>query len=351
MTDVLVLGGTGFIGIPIVEELLRANHSITVLTRGTHKPAFSKPVRFIQGNRTDPESLRKALSPRAFSVVIDNLAYTAEDVNTLVEILDGAVEQYILTSSVNVYGRNAQNPATEESVDLGATPVGVRPEPAKSSTAGKRQCELALREYISGGNRSFCFTILRPAKIHGPNDPSPRLWWYIQRVADGGPLVIAENSRDPLIRHVYVGDLARAYVGVLSNPNCRNQVYNVADEQIFSLSSFVSLIGKALQREVKWQRVPAELLQREGLAEFSHPLVATGDLIPDITRAKQDFGWYSTPTADWLKILSQWYLAQDTIENSAGYQFRERELALANRFRAGLQNKPKLSVESTHGLD
>ena len=35
MAEVLVLGGTGFVGVPLVERLLRAGHEVTVLSRGT----------------------------------------------------------------------------------------------------------------------------------------------------------------------------------------------------------------------------------------------------------------------------------------------------------------------------
>ena len=65
-------------------------------------------------------------------------------------------------------------------MDLSEVPDGA-PPPAfgRSTVVGKRQAELVLWNALAAGRLPFEFTILRPAKIHGRHDPSPRLWWNI----------------------------------------------------------------------------------------------------------------------------------------------------------------------------
>ncbi len=332
MAKILVLGGTGFIGIPIVEHLLEQGHRVTILTRGQANPFLRHPVERLRGDRTDSESLRKAVGQRSFDVVVDNLAYVKEDVLSAVDIFGGRVEQYILTSSVVVYGSDFKNPVREESISLSQPPAGAKsPVPGKSTGSGKRQCELALWQ-AHEGKPPFYFTILRPAKIHGPRDPSPRLWWYIQRIADGGPLVIPDDSPDPLIRHVYSGDLAKAYTGVLLNRRCYNQTYNVAGDEIISLHSLMCVIAGTLGRELRVIKAPRSVMEQAGLLETSNPLAALGDPIPDITKAKEDFAWRSSSTADWIKSLAHWYLGERLVADSWGYSRRKDELTLASRF-------------------
>lgn len=330
MAKVLILGGTGFLGLPIVHQLLRAQHSVTILSRGTSKRHFPGPVAFLQGDRCNPESLSKAVAGHTFDAVIDNLAFGREDVLSAVKLLAGKVRQYILTSSVVVYGRQSTKPITEDDICLSEVPEGAAlPAFGTSTTVGKRQCELALHEQAS--RESLSFTVLRPAKIHGRNDPSPRLWWYIQRLHDGGPLILPADSPDPLIRHVYCDDLATAYDKVLLNCQCSNETYNLASVEIVSLHTLIEIIADVLGRDLRTVNVPSKVLEAEGLLEFAHPLLRTGDLIPDITKAQQQFGWKSTPVREWIKALCDWYLATPG-ENSWGYSLRARELQIASRF-------------------
>src|SRR5262249_42695619 len=158
---------------------------------------------------------------------------------------------YILTSSVVVYGQQSARMVSEDEVCLSDVPEGeVPPVFGKSTTWGKRQCELVLREESARNSLPFEFTELRPAKIHGRGDPSPRLWWYIQRLNDGGPLVLPAENPDPLIRHVYCDDLATAFAAVLLNRACRNQTYNVAGQDVVPLSALIESIAKALERSL-----------------------------------------------------------------------------------------------------
>ena len=247
-------------------------------------------------------------------------------------ILDGRTRRYILASSVVVYGRGARrNPAHEDDVDLSEVPDGA-PPPAfgQSTVVGKRQAELVLWNALAAGRLPFEFTILRPAKIHGRHDPSPRLWWYIQRLHDGGPLVIPAESPDPPLRHVYCDDLAVAYEQVLQHPRAANQAYNIASVEVVPLSAFLAVVASALERALQVIRLPAALLEAQGLTR-PHPLLATADLLPDVRKAQEHFGWRSTPLEQWIKELCDWYLGQRGAD-SWDYDLRAKELELASRY-------------------
>ena len=69
--DILVIGGTRFFGIPMVEELLNAGHHVTIATRGLSADSFGSSVQRIILDRTDAQSVRDALSGRHFDIIID----------------------------------------------------------------------------------------------------------------------------------------------------------------------------------------------------------------------------------------------------------------------------------------
>ena len=68
----LVIGGTGFIGRLLVAELLKQEHSVTVLHR---KPRhdLGRRVKNIVADRNDAASLKSALAGKSFEVVFDNV--------------------------------------------------------------------------------------------------------------------------------------------------------------------------------------------------------------------------------------------------------------------------------------
>ncbi len=58
--DILVLGGTRFFGIPMVNELISKGHDITIATRQNARDDFGDKVKRIKVERTDAESMKRA---------------------------------------------------------------------------------------------------------------------------------------------------------------------------------------------------------------------------------------------------------------------------------------------------
>ena len=68
---ILVIGGTRFFGIPMVNKLLEEDHRITIATRGITGDAFGDRVRRVKLNVYERDSVAKALSGEKYDVVID----------------------------------------------------------------------------------------------------------------------------------------------------------------------------------------------------------------------------------------------------------------------------------------
>lgn len=85
--NVLVLGGTRYFGIPMVNELVNAGHEVTIATRGRAADPFGASVKRITLDRTNPESLREALAGRHYDVVIwcDRAAFPYDEIKRQAE--------------------------------------------------------------------------------------------------------------------------------------------------------------------------------------------------------------------------------------------------------------------------
>ncbi|HAH19042.1 MAG TPA: NAD-dependent epimerase, partial [Eubacterium sp.] len=73
--NILVIGGTRFFGIPMVDDLLKKGHEVTIATRGMAKDKYGDKVNRIIFDRCNADSIKTQLSNKHFDVVIDKIAY------------------------------------------------------------------------------------------------------------------------------------------------------------------------------------------------------------------------------------------------------------------------------------
>ena len=85
--DILVLGGTRFFGIPMVNELISKGHDITIATRQNARDDFGDKVKRIKVERTDAESMKRAFDGKYYDVVIDKIAYCSYDIKYAMDAL------------------------------------------------------------------------------------------------------------------------------------------------------------------------------------------------------------------------------------------------------------------------
>lgn len=104
---ILVLGGTRFMGIRLVEKLVEQNHFVTIATRGRNKDSFGKSVSRIVYDRLNPESVKQALSGKHFDIIIDTSAYSSQPVQNVLSCV--SCDRYVQVSSVAVYPKHMLN--------------------------------------------------------------------------------------------------------------------------------------------------------------------------------------------------------------------------------------------------
>lgn len=326
---VLVIGGTTFFGKLIVEGLLDEGHRVFVFSRGHRRPAFfDQGVKHIRGDRTDRQAFREKLGNRSFDAVIDNIAFTAEDVQSALETFRGNVGRYILTSSAAVYYTGSMTmPVAEDDVDFSFEPPKDEEEgPFWSYTLGKLGAERGLIE-----QDAVSYTIIRPPIVLGPEDPSLRGYFYFQRLMDEKPLLVT-NGGVQSFRLVYSRDLARGYLMALKSERAVNQIYNLAQREVIRLVDLLKEAARALGVEPDLVGVPAEALAQGGL-EYPEPYARMTNFIPDISKAEAELGFVTTPFAEWLAKTVIWYRDSYQGEDSAGYGNRPREVEFAERYR------------------
>jgi nucleoside-diphosphate-sugar epimerase len=307
MVEILIIGGTRNLGHLLALELLQAGHRVTVFNRGQTPDQLPDDVRRLHGDRSDPAQLAQALVGRSFDVVVDMTLYNGTDAQTITGLLEGRVGHYIFLSTGQVYlvRRDVQRPFAEADYD---GPLTEAPDPNTRDheewTYGveKRQAEDILAK--AWESRRFPYTSLRLSIVNSERDHFHRIYGYLLRLQDGGPILIPTAPHLPL-RHVYGGDVVSAIMVLINTGVGKGRAYNISQDETLALEDFLALLAGLAGYELRLASVNAQWLESRNLlldcSPFSDPWMSA----LDNRRSKEELGLQCRPLAVYLQRCQQ----------------------------------------------
>ncbi len=311
---ILLLGGTEFVGRAIAEEFKKAGHDLTLFTRR------------LKGDRKNPADLDKVAKSTKWDLVIDNLGYTKSDMEILVKAFAGRTGRLFFTSTVSVYrysNRRFYQPLNEEDVQYGFTPKDEDPSNVHWQYArGKLEAEAYLTS-----QKEIPWTIFRPSPVYGPFDNKNRVFWYLTRLIQGGPILLG-NGGVQSFRLCFSEDLARAYRSAAEKDSTKNQIYYLAQFEIVTLRQLLELSAEALKAPVEFLSLPEELL-----GELSGPLGNLQNFIPNIAKAQHELEYRPTPFEEFCTLTAKWFRDQWKGNEKELLTTRDEELTLAHKWK------------------
>jgi nucleoside-diphosphate-sugar epimerase len=277
---ILVIGGTGFIGPPLVRQLAAMGHSVAVFHRGNAK--IDLPAEHIHGDRRDLQSIR----PQA-DVVIDLILSSGAQAAALMETFRGIAQRVVAASSIDVYracgvlhgiedGPLEPVPLTEDS-PLRTKLQTYPPEQIKmlQGTFGWLDDEydkIPVERAILG-DPGLPGTVLRLPMIYGPGDRLHRFRAVLQRIDDGRRAILFEETfaawRSP---RGYVDNVAAAIALAAASEHAAGRIYNVAEQPAYSELAWARRIAAVTGWDGEFvtlprDRVPPHLLPVGNMAQ------------------------------------------------------------------------------------
>ncbi|GAA5182933.1 SDR family oxidoreductase [Rugosimonospora acidiphila] len=199
--ELLVLGGTAFLGRAVAAHALSAGHRVTCAARGASGDV-PPGATLVRVDRDRPDGLA-ALSGRSFDAVID-VSSRPSHVRRAVEALSGRVARWTYVSSGSAYA-DTSTPGQRASTAPLLEPAPPELDDPKQGAEAYGRCKVACeRAVLDSGVPVF---IRRAGLIVGPGDTSDRFTYWPVRLARGGE-VLAPGSPDDLVQYVDVRDLA-----------------------------------------------------------------------------------------------------------------------------------------------
>lgn len=288
---ILILGGTRFFGIPMVNELIANGHDITIATRGRTSDSFTDHVHHIIFERSDEKSIQQNLCNQHYDVVIDKIAYCSNDVRHLLDHID--CDQYILMSSTSVYNPLHINTIEKDFDASQKKLIWCNREDANYSEV-KQQAECALSQYYP--NKKWIS--VRYPYVIGEDDYTKRLLFYVEHTMHHQPMFI--DNLDHQMGFINSNEAGK-FIAYLVNQSYQGPI-NGCSTGTISIHNILTYIEKKTGIKPIYD-VDGDIAPYNETPEYS--------INTDIA---QQLGYSFSSLNDWIYNLLDYYIATTKVE-------------------------------------
>jgi uncharacterized protein YbjT (DUF2867 family) len=308
MKRICILGGTGFVGRSLVNQLAQRNIAARVLTRNRQSAHHLFTIPDID-----------IFAPRSYSR--DDLAAAMRGCDAVVNLVgvlhdrpSGEFERAHVTLATTVF-EAAKLAGVKRVVHMSALGAAANPAPS-NYLRSRHRGEAAAQAAMSTG---LDVTVLRPSIIFGRYNPLLSLFTGMLKAAPVLPLAGADVPFQP----IWVEDVARAFVECLVGVNAKQtigQSYDLGGPQVLTLREVMRTFADAVGAKPLIIGLPAPIAALQatvfGLWPGRKPLMTRDNLASMKAKNTLDHGWPSVfgfqPSA--MAPVVMQYLGQDNMQ-------------------------------------
>ena len=256
--NVLIIGGTRFLGAAIARELRARNHKVALLHRGQTQGDTPADAEQILCDARDRSQVEPQLR-RRWDAVIDTIL-SDRDLAWYLPLLAHHAGQLIHCGSTGVYAPMRTVPAREED-----------PTPCPEDLGGfgqKLDQDRALLDFHEKTGFRVCS--LRVSNVFGSGDIPLDGWgarnpaWF-HRIA-GHREIWIPNDGHALLQPVHIADLARGFCDALECDKAAGQIYNLSSDRAVTLNEYVDIVKDLLKSSSPVRHVPMDGILATGKA-------------------------------------------------------------------------------------
>ena len=314
MQNILVIGGSKFIGKRLLRKLGKEDCKITVLNRGNTPAEKYLPdnATHIAVDRNDKERLNEILKDKNFDVVYDISCITGEHAEIVIEALRGKVKRHVHISSGSVY-------QLEKPTDIREVPID-EDQPLATITGdthpyikAKTEAELAFFKVFEEEN--YPISIVRPTYVYGPDNYVYREAYFFDRISRNRTILLPEDG-EGYFDMVYVDDLVDliTHIGTYPDDKVLGQAYNGSSAILMSANMYARRVAEMLGKEVDIEYYPLSI--GEDLdwppERMLYPYVPVGVMSFSNTKAERDLGFiFNTGYDEGLTNAFNWWKSEN----------------------------------------
>lgn len=239
---ILVLGGTGAMGVPLVNYLsAESENEIHITSRKARKSKGSNII-YIQGNAKELSFIATLVKECHYDVIVDFMSHDVELFPQIADLLMENCTQYVFISTARVYAAT-DNAITEESPRL----LDVCNDSAYLATNEYAIRKAREEDYLKTHGSNW--TIIRPSITYN----SERLqlvigekedWLF--RALNGRAVVFPKELSDVKTTMTYGNDVSRAIAKLVMNPRAFGVVVHIAGAKSCTWGEVLDIYKKAI---------------------------------------------------------------------------------------------------------
>lgn len=250
---VLVLGGTGAIGMHLVHLL--SNNGIEIMVTSRKQRASEDNINYIQGNAHDIKFLRTILK-ESWDAIVDFMTYTTQSFKKRVYLLLEATSQYVFLSSSRVYA-DSDIPITEDSLRL----LDVSQDKKFLST-DEYSLAKARQENILRKSKRKNWTIIRPYITYSKDRLQLGIlekeeWLY--RALQGRTIIFSSDINSKLTALTYGLDVSKGIMAVIGNSKTLGDAFHITINHSITWNDILGIYLRILDKRLGQK--PKVLLQ------------------------------------------------------------------------------------------
>lgn len=295
---VLVVGGTGPTGVPVVNLFVRAGFEVAIYHTGQHESDFDGPVEHLHGDPREKDDIHDKLGGRGWDIAFctsGRLRYLADELAGKTAKLVAVTGQPVYKGAMVRTGQIGLPSAVPESSE--------RQYDANNYTGHVARGEDQLMQHHWQG--SFNAVILRYPGVYGPRAPMPHEWYVVKRVLDRRPFIILPADGQNMFQRGYAENLAQLAFLACTRPEADGQAFNAADERVMTTKAVTKAILDELGSDMEMVGMPASI------APSTYSLAVKGTLILDMSKARTMLGYHDVVDPETATRLTARWLAEN----------------------------------------
>lgn len=239
MKNILVLGGTRFFGLKAVRLMIENGYQVTIATRGKQPHPFGDEVNhLILDARDGAHEGWEAVLKEKWDAVFNNVLFTKEDAQLMIDKFSGEIENFYFTSSMAVYSGDKDGYVEED-----FNPVAYEIDESIEVTygEGKRQAETVLYKHAP-----FTVTAFRFPIVLDTDDYTERLHFYIEKALNQEKIYVKNLSSK--VNYVKGSTAADSILWAIEND--KMGMYNVSSIDAVTIQTLMDWIAEGTGQKI-----------------------------------------------------------------------------------------------------
>ena len=295
MKNILILGGTMFVGRTVTEKLIASGkYNITLFNRGKSNTGLFNDVARLHGDRETADI--EKIYDQHWDCIIDFSGYYPLTFEKLLKGIDGKVGRYIFISTVSVF----DVPKYSGQLITEQFPTQPCSEAQKVSPLmdayGEKKAEM---ERILMSHTALDKIIFRPSFIYGKYDWTERFYYWLYRVQNCPQFLLPDDGNPRKISLTNADDLTTALLMAIEIEK-HATVYNTISTQSISIREMVHEAATAFGKQPEIITANPKQLEAHGIQLTQFPLLMPIDFNASDTLWKKDFPFERTSLATTL---------------------------------------------------